>query len=94
MTGTIEIQLNGTTNNTYAFNIYSGIGTFGSLVSTQSVLINGPGGFYSINITPVHLTPGNTYTFQLLGASSLSLTANNGSYGTYFQMYMDILHLG
>jgi len=84
MTGTIEIQLNGTTNNTYAFNIYSGIGTFGSLVSTQSVLINGPGGFYSINITPVHLTPGNTYTFQLLGASSLSLTANNGSYGTYF----------
>ena len=83
MTGTIEIQLSGSTNNTYTFNIYSGTGTFGSLISTQSVLING-NGFYPINITPVHLTPGNTYTFQLLGVSSLGLTANNGSYGTYF----------
>ena len=45
MTGTIEIQLSGSTNNTYTFNIYSGTGTFGSLISTQSVLING-NGFY------------------------------------------------
>jgi len=84
-TSSIQVNLNGPTNISTTFKLYSGTGTGGTVLNTQALnIIAGNAGWYTINIPNLNLTPGNPYTFEFNGTSFQLAAWLPALYGSYY----------